>query len=161
MYNCSHYDTNNNYYIEEKKSPTNCIIRKKGYYIDKSNSSQFIWRECSEACKTCTAKPEEGDSHCIICAPDYYPVEDEITSNCILRPKGYWIDNSTTPNYLLRKCDIACEECNFPRENNDSMCTKCAPNYYISENSTETNCFDNLTHYFLDETDINKKIWRE
>jgi len=49
----------------------NCYKNPDGYYLDKSNENNYIYKLCYESCKTCEIKGDEINNNCIECNSEY------------------------------------------------------------------------------------------
>ncbi|EAR96178.2 surface protein (macronuclear) [Tetrahymena thermophila SB210] len=151
----------NNYYISEKLNnycDPNCDLTQ-GQFIDSSNPNQKYCRKCINNCNNCTNNTSctkcidsyyisgntcapcdntcysctgPGKNQCTKCQNNYY-ISEKLNNycdpNCDLN-QGQFVDQSNPDQKYCKKCISNCKNCN-----NNTSCTKCIDNYYLSGNT--------------------------
>ena len=168
-----------NYYFEDNtKNCYNSTYTENGYYLDIYTINSELnelpkYKECYEACKTCTKNLiGDDDMNCITCKNGYYKKVD--TNNCI---------NDITNKRLYQKdgiaypCEDNCNTCSFGKteltennlDNNNNLitnitynCLSCDSNnnLFLVEgiNNCETIDFTQKGFYLKEESDGTKKF---
>ncbi|EAR96182.2 REJ domain protein (macronuclear) [Tetrahymena thermophila SB210] len=150
-----------NYYISEKLNnycDPNCDLTS-GQFIDYSNPDQKYCKKCISNCQTCTNSNScqkcltsyyytgsscapcdntcyscsgPAKNQCIKCQNNYY-ISEKLNNycdpNCDLT-SGQFIDYSNPDQKYCKNCISNCKSCN-----NNTSCTTCIDNYYVSGNT--------------------------
>jgi len=94
------------------------------YYLDRSNSLEFLYKKCSDYCSSCN---EYGYDKCISCKNGYYFKEgDEKPNQCFnnLETYNYYLD---TISKTYKLCNQNCATCSGPESN---KCNTCINGYH-------------------------------
>ena len=181
---CDICDNGRGYYFKQDDDKKNCYTGTtidEGYYLD---SSDKIYKKCSNRCKRCNGYGDDYQSNCAECNdnfhfapfrefhciqfneladPSYYVNENNHFTKC---SDGCYKCNSSDSCTVEKKdngayndavsCDSGCLSC----EGNSAHCTKCNndDNFHfdLDQEHTCTQIIDfNSTNYFLD-TELDK-----
>lgn len=125
-----------------------------GYYEDKTDPSNPVYRQCDSACLECSAAKDSTSTHCKSCANGYIPYFDD-TTNCVnSQPNGYYeFTDANTGNVYYKKCYDTCASCNTGGDVNNNNCIDCLNDYYHTVDSS-TICVKDPNGYYLDDNNI-------
>jgi hypothetical protein len=150
-------------YFPLSDDSTKCYNSKPtGYY-----SGTNVWNKCYASCQDCIQYPVDNtvDMKCTICAANYYPKEDSLSSNCFTGTvAGYYLDVNvykkgqaaiTTPT---SGCYSICQTCNQPSSVSNPNCLTCIANYFPKEDNL-TNCFNGIQPQYYLNNNIYKKCY--
>ena len=141
---CDQCDKSNNYFPLEDDA-TQCHKSNEeviGYYF---NTAQQKFLKCSNACKKCSQKEQNGKTNCIVgeCANNHAPVVTDLTQCYPKTQKGidYLYYNINTE--LFEKCFASCKTCDEYGNDSTTKCTSCdvSKNYFPLENDG-SQCFN-------------------
>ena len=179
----------NNYYFLDDSSSKMCYQETetpKNYYLDKTVSTNYIFKKCYESCNTCNTVGTPISHNCLSCYTDkgYYPITDTTpvpgtTINCYLSalpPDGYYFNKNkdlsdvTDTSDYFKQCDpdnnnhcISCsQELVELNPQDKSFCKKCdiANGYYAlfddDDSKKYAKCFENMPEGYFLDSDAGR-----
>ena len=125
----------------------NCYKNPVGYYLDKSEENNYIYKLCYEKCKTCEIKGDDTNNNCIECSTDYpFGIQINDYLNCYPNCEYYYYfdekgnyhctEKLSCPNEYNKLVVIRFEcikDCELDNENKYEFNFKCYPKSQTEE----------------------------
>jgi hypothetical protein len=113
-----------------------------------------VFKQCYQACKTCSKSGTADAPNCDKCADGYSPTsEDKTMCHKNSDPlSGYFYDTKTS---AFEKCFETCTECTDQGDEHNHQCKSCKDGF-VSKEDDPTSCFKadkDMIGYYLDKKD--------